>query len=145
MLAGGQELFTKPSLVLGMLARLLDGVLAQKPLGGEIEVEILARRARAVEALAQGEEVLPLRVGACRVRGRNGRARGFEAVRIADQGDDHVFLQAFDQCARAHLEILLHSDIAADRTQIARQRVAAGFELRGDGAEEDLHRGQRLR
>jgi len=150
VLAGGEHRLAELPLPLRMLRRLLDGMLAQELLGGDVEVEVLrVREGAAAEPLAHAEEIFPLRAGARRVDGRHGRPRRLEAVGASQQRDDAVALgdvlfEPLDQCARSDLEILLHLDLAADGPQIARERVAAGLELRADGRKEDLHGAERL-
>jgi len=142
MLTSGQDFLTEPALALGMFSWLLDRVFPKEPVGSEVKVEVLARRARAVETLAEREEVFPLRVGARRIHGGDGDSRGFAAVGVTNQRDDavalgDVFLEAFDQRARTLLEVLLHLDLAADSAQVAGQRVATLLELARNRREED--------
>lgn len=96
------------------------------------------------EPLADRKAVLPLRVGSWRRDGGHDVARCVESARIADQRDDaiargDVLLQPLDERARSSLKILLHSDLAADRGEIAAQRLAAGPELGGDAGQKNLH------
>ena len=55
-----------------------------------------------------------------------------------------MLLQPLDERARPLLEILLHLHLAADGAQVAPEFAATGFELLGDGGEEDLHWRARL-
>ena len=117
-----------------MLVRLRDSVFVEILLGGEIEVDVLARHTRAVESVAQGEEILPLGVGTGRIDGRNGHARGFVSVGIAHQGDDaialgDILLDLFDEGAWSLLEIFLDLDLAADGAEVGGERIAALLEL----------------
>ena len=134
VLTAGLDLLRKRSLPQSMLGRLRDGMLAQKLLRGQIEVDVLARHTSAVEPVTQGEEILPLGVGTGRIDGRNGHAGGFESVSIAHEGDDavalgDVLLEPLDQGAWSLLEILLDLDFAADRAEVAGERISALFEL----------------
>ncbi len=119
MLAARLDLFSEAALSQSVFIRLRDWVFVEELLGGEIEVDVLASNARAVESVALGEVILPLGVGARRIDGWNGDASGFTSVGITHQGDDaialgDVLLDLFDERAWSLLEIFLDFDFTAD-------------------------------
>src|SRR5262249_5209882 len=120
-----------------------DRMSLEVALRGEIDVGRLTRSSAAIEPLALGEMVLPLRVRPPRWGGAANLLGRFEPVGVTHQrnhavtaGD--VLLELLQQGPPVLPEVLLNAHFRPDGAQVAGQGVPAVAELARDGGQEDL-------